>query len=724
MTARDLQKAFAAADRTYRSEAQEYAAARKRSSGVRRVLIRIAAGLTASAAVFGGLLAAGVWLARDDGINVQTVSYPVEAVTGAGDTGTTTVTSGTTMTGERARQIIAEGETAASEAPSVTDVLQTVTAAGGIAAKTTAPQTSQNTASQTTASTATGAQHTAGAEPQQLSASEAAYDLDGDGYVTWADYMLAYLEFWRGSLSRLGGTAEYKQMLTAEQTALIESTGRTVGEYANYITDCLIEKLDAPGQFPNVLGKEYVLTDDTDPEELKFSITSDLFAYYKDNPEQIPFVTELDRQLAAERCCGYLQQHIWYITELYVIDMYEKDPAMPKGGGYPDTARPITEQQIDDYLDWLRDVSIRLYEGRALMMKDAFFDIDGDGYVTWADYMLIRLESYNRTFARVEGSTTEHPLMLTQKQTALLNTWIGALSIGDVLNCTAEALAGLNDPNAVPAYDSDQIWDYFEAHPEQYGDVTEIDRQLAAVHCFRNGLLGRINEIALCYTVNYISAKHGKERSVVVTAEQVQNYLDFLRDVSIRCYEGRGQKSASETAPPVYQSGDLDMDGYLTYADYMLAWMYQYYQTLPEKSGSYPQMLNAAQIALYDEISTMKADLSQYPAEVQLTASPSFRLDAAVTSLMQPSDMVAKGSLYAQSFEQIGEITDLDRECIRSGCWHGLSDHAYLLGQYYIMQLLPEKYGQSSTDITAEQIDAFLEFLRETCIARQQALGK
>lgn len=189
------------------------------------------------------------------------------------------------------------------------------------------------------------------------------------------------------------------------------------------------------------------------------------------------------------------------------------------------------------------------------------------------------------------------------------------------------------------------------------------------------------------------------------------------------------QQTAAETEPQTYQPGDIDMDGHLTYADYMLAWMYQYYLTLPETTGSYPQMLNAAQIAIYNDIDTIEIDMSQYfdktlnPSEARAAATPSLKLDAAVTSLMQPTDMSAKASLFAASPEQIGSITDTDFACIQSGCLHGLADHAYLLGQYYLCQLLPEKYGQRSTSITAEQVDAYLDFLREACIAREKQLS-
>lgn len=189
------------------------------------------------------------------------------------------------------------------------------------------------------------------------------------------------------------------------------------------------------------------------------------------------------------------------------------------------------------------------------------------------------------------------------------------------------------------------------------------------------------------------------------------------------------QQTAAETEPQTYQPGDIDMDGHLTYADYMLAWMYQYYLTLPETTGSYPQMLNAAQIAIYNDIDTIEIDMSQYfdktlnPSEARAAATPSLKLDAAVTSLMQPTDMSAKASLFAASPEQIRSITDTDFACIQSGCLHGLADHAYLLGQYYLCQLLPEKYGQRSTSITAEQVDAYLDFLREACIAREKQLS-
>ena len=95
MKARDLQKAFSAVSPDFRKEAREIAGTKQKHSGRRRIVLKIAAGLTAAAAVFGGLLFAGVWLANNDGVNVQKVNYPVEVVTGAGTAGTSTVTDGT-----------------------------------------------------------------------------------------------------------------------------------------------------------------------------------------------------------------------------------------------------------------------------------------------------------------------------------------------------------------------------------------------------------------------------------------------------------------------------------------------------------------------------------------------------------------------------------------------------------------------------------------------------
>ena len=87
MTARDLQKAFAAVSPDCRREAHKTADTARKRSGVRRVILKITVGLAATAAVFGGLLAAGVRLAKNDGVTVQKVQYPVEIVTGTDSSG-------------------------------------------------------------------------------------------------------------------------------------------------------------------------------------------------------------------------------------------------------------------------------------------------------------------------------------------------------------------------------------------------------------------------------------------------------------------------------------------------------------------------------------------------------------------------------------------------------------------------------------------------------------
>ena len=147
MKARDLQKAFSAVSPDFRKEAREIAGTKQKHSGRRRIVLKIAAGLTAAAAVFGGLLFAGVWLANNDGVNVQKVNYPVEVVTGAGAAGTSTVTDGTALQGEDSETKVSG--TAVSDAVSGGEEGTTTGTAEVIPV-----QLTQGTASQTTAAAA------------------------------------------------------------------------------------------------------------------------------------------------------------------------------------------------------------------------------------------------------------------------------------------------------------------------------------------------------------------------------------------------------------------------------------------------------------------------------------------------------------------------------------------------------------------------------------------
>lgn len=174
--------------------------------------------------------------------------------------------------------------------------------------------------------------------------------------------------------------------------------------------------------------------------------------------------------------------------------------------------------------------------------------------------------------------------------------------------------------------------------------------------------------------------------------------------------------------------GDIDGDKAVTYADYMLANMYETYLKLPKDNlkRTYPQMLTEEQIEQYQRVRN------------------SGEIAAIVREQLQSVDLPQELlPVWRQPYsypELLGEVMEADRILLDAGYYAGLEPHVVCLSYYYINQLQheepmivsDERYNEAQNEITisevevpmftAEQVDGFLNYIRTVCLERYAEL--
>ena len=235
--------------------------------------------------------------------------------------------------------------------------------------------------------------------------------------------------------------------------------------------------------------------------------------------------------------------------------------------------------------------------------------------------------------------------------------------------------------------------------------------------------------------------------------------------------EEQTSSTTTEAAPAevVYQLGDVDGDGYLTYADVMLLslkWNMVASGADKDAYVIYPQALTAEQIERgnidkspstyyegmklrYDSPDEIPIDgidvayLTNYVSYVMRGNAVSLQdyladydnhvQDALTEMESGQTSGVTSADVYSyleQHPENICKPCELDDSIIAGGDYTAFVNRIQMIVSHYALDICMQ-YGNTrvSTNqtypvITSEQFDAFAAYLREVCIARYEALGE
>lgn len=440
--------------------------------------------------------------------------------------------------------------------------------------------TTRNTTAATTQSAATTTQQTTHTETQMPATYELG-DLDRDGYLTLADYMLAAM--YEECVTRSVNISEYPQILTGSQ---IEDFYR-LEELVNTIPAA--QNAQYPFSYQGILNLAV--------QERLQSVSDGSATEFGLYPERIGAIWEEDRAYAASGNFEQLSVHAKFLAEYY-ISQYREEPCYFTVTRYDEAAGKkvpfkfssadldISSEQVDAFLAFLRQVSIDRYT--ALSSQSTMpGDVDGDGYITYADVMLLSLK-WNMVFSGADRDAyVIYPQALTAEQiergnidktpstyyesmsmlydsadeipidgidVAYLTNYVSYVMRGNDVSLEdyladydthmQNALADLQSGQASGVTSAD-VYNYLEQHPENICKPCELDDSIIAGGDYA-AFVNRIQMIVWHYALDIRMQSGNTVTSAdqtypVITSDQFDAFAAYLREVCIARYEALGK---------------------------------------------------------------------------------------------------------------------------------------------------------------------------------------